>query len=163
MVLGCAARGMVWLSRKKVAMAETRPESTELPVVHVAAGIIRSGSKIFATARGYGDWQGWWEFPGGKIEPGETAQEALVRELHEELAVAVTVGEYAGLIEYDYPTFHLHMDCYWAELKPGEHPKLLEHEAARWLEIGELDSVKWLPADVEFIRELQSRGFGDAR
>ncbi len=115
--------------------------------VKVAAAVIRNQNRIFATQRGYGEYKDNWEFPGGKIEAGETAQEALVREIHEELAMEIEVGDLIGIIEYDYPAFHLSMDCFWCRIKNGE-PVLLEHEAARWLDAGSLDSVGWLPADL---------------
>ena len=113
--------------------------------------VIRDGDKIFATARGYGEFKGWWEFPGGKIEKGETPQQALVREIKEELAATIEVGELIDTIEYDYPTFHLSMDCFWAKLVEGELI-LKEAEAARWLSKDELFSVNWLPADKNLIQ-----------
>ena len=118
--------------------------------IKVVAAVIRDNEKIFATARGYGEFKGWWEFPGGKIEDGETPQEALAREIKEELATDISVGEYIHTIEYDYPTFHLSMDCYWSSIKSGELT-LLEAEDAKWLTMDTLRSVKWLPADLELI------------
>ena len=118
--------------------------------VKVVAAVIRDNEKIFATARGYGEFKGWWEFPGGKIEDGETPQEALAREIKEELATDISVGEYIHTIEYDYPTFHLSMDCYWCSIKSGELT-LLEAEDAKWLTMDTLRSVEWLPADLELI------------
>ncbi len=118
--------------------------------IKVVAAVIRDNEKIFATARGYGEFKGWWEFPGGKIEGGETPQEALVREIEEELATEIAVGNYIHTIEYDYPTFHLSMDCYWCSIKSGELT-LLEAEDAKWLSKETLRSVKWLPADLELI------------
>ena len=109
---------------------------------------------IFATQRGYGDFKGGWEFPGGKIEEGETPQEALKREIMEELETEITVGELIDTIEYDYPTFHLSMDCFWAEIVSGDLV-LKEHEAARWLTKAELDSVEWLPADITLIDKIK--------
>lgn len=121
----------------------------------VAAIIVDDAGRIFATQRGYGDWKDWWEFPGGKIEPGEQPQEALKREIREELDAAIEVGELLRTIEYDYPQFHLTMHCYRCSLADG-HLTLLEHEAAKWLRPDELDSVRWLPADEDLIRELSS-------
>ena len=112
--------------------------------------MIRDGDRIFATARGYGEYKGWWEFPGGKIEVGETPEEALVREIHEELDTEIRVGELIDTIEYDYPTFHLSMDCFWVEVVAG---RLVLKEAAdaRWLTRETLESVQWLPADQTII------------
>lgn len=136
----------------------------------VAAIIIRSASagtvgddRLFATQRGYGDWKDWWEFPGGKIEPGETPEEALKREIREELATEIEVGNLLTTVEYDYPKnvmsgaqgFHLTMHCYLCSVVSGDL-SLLEHEDARWLSKEELDSVQWLPADVEVIRKITS-------
>ena len=121
----------------------------------VADIIVDDAGRIFATQRGYGDWKDWWEFPGGKIEPGEQPQEALEREIREELDAAIEVGELLRTIEYDYPQFHLTMHCYRCSLADG-HLTLLEHEAAKWLRPDELDSVRWLPADEDLIRELSS-------
>lgn len=121
--------------------------------IHVAAAIIIKDEKFFATQRGYGEWKDWWEFPGGKIEPAETPQVALMREIHEELATDIEVGKKLCTVEYDYPKFHLIMHCYLCSIKSGE-PTLLEHEAARWLAMDELNSVQWLPADVEVIKKI---------
>lgn len=121
-----------------------------MKTVRVVAAVIRDGDRIFATARGYGEYKGWWEFPGGKIEAGETPEEALVREIHEELDTEIRVGELIDTIEYDYPTFHLSMDCFWAEVVTG---RLVLKEAAdaRWLTRKTLESVQWLPADQTII------------
>ena len=119
----------------------------------VAAIIIRDG-KLFATQRGYGEWKDWWEFPGGKIEPGETPEAALKREIREELATDIEVGDWLTTVEHDYPKFHLTMHCYLCSIISGQL-SLLEHEAARWLTKDELNSVKWLPADVEVLNALQ--------
>ena len=116
---------------------------------------IKEKNKIFATARGYGDLKGGWEFPGGKVEAGETPQEALKREIMEELDTEISVGELIDTIEYDYPTFHLSMDCFWAEVVAG-NLELKEAEAAKWLTKDQLDSVAWLPADVTLIDKIRS-------
>ena len=115
--------------------------------------VIKNENKIFATARGYVEFKGQWEFPGGKIEAGETPQEALVREIKEELETTIQVGDLIDTIEYDYPTFHLSMDCYWCDVVEGEL-KLLEAESARWLSKEELYDVKWLPADILLIEKI---------
>jgi len=124
--------------------------------IEVVAAIIRKGDKIFATQRGYGEWKDWWEFPGGKMEVGETPVEALVREIREELSAEINVGELLTTVEYDYPKFHLTMHCYLCSLI-GEALHLNEHEAAKWLAKEDLDSVKWLPADLELIQTIKSR------
>lgn len=123
------------------------------PIEVVAAIIIKDGM-LFATQRGYGEWKDWWEFPGGKIEAGEAPKDALKREIREELATEIEVGDLLTTIEYDYPKFHLTMHCYLCSIICGQL-SLLEHEDACWLEISELDSVKWLPADVEVVRDLK--------
>ncbi len=126
--------------------------------IEVVAAVIRQGGRIFATQRGYGEWKDWWEFPGGKIEAGETAEAALKREIREELSTEVSVDEYLCTLEYDYPTFHLTMHCYFCSLLT-EALHLNEHEAARWLSRDELDSVRWLPADVQLIESMMKNGF----
>lgn len=130
-----------------------------MKTVHVVAAIIKDTNEkresiIFATQRGYGDFKDGWEFPGGKIEEGESPQEALRREIKEELNTEINVGELIDTIEYDYPTFHLSMDCFWAEIVSGDLV-LREHEAAKWLTKEELDSVEWLPADITLIEEVK--------
>lgn len=131
-----------------------------MKTIRVVAAVIRAVNKkgqtvIFATQRGYGDLKGGWEFPGGKIEDGETPQEALAREIKEELEVEIKVGNLIDTVEYDYPTFRLSMDCFWAELVSGDLV-LKEHEAAKWLTKEELDSVEWLPADVELVEKIKN-------
>lgn len=129
-----------------------------MKTIKVVAAIICNDmerkSKIFATARGYGDLKGGWEFPGGKVEPGETPQQALKREIMEELSTEIKVGELIDTIEYDYPTFHLSMDCFWAEVIVGQL-ELKEAEAAKWLTKDQLESVAWLPADITLIDKIR--------
>lgn len=125
-----------------------------MKTVRVVAAVIRDNDKIFATARGYGELKGGWEFPGGKIEEGETPQVALKREIMEELETEISVGELIDTIEYDYPTFHLSMDCFWCEIISGDLV-LKEAEDAKWLTKDELDSVPWLPADITLIEKIR--------
>lgn len=121
-----------------------------MKTIEVVAAIIRKGDRVFATQRGYGEWKDWWEFPGGKMEAGETPKEALVREIKEELDADISIGRLLDTIEWDYPTFHLTMHCYMCSLlKDALH--LNEHEAARWLPANELRSVNWLPADEQLL------------
>lgn len=132
-----------------------------MKTVRVVAAIIKAENEkgeptIFATQRGYGEFKDGWEFPGGKIEEGETPKEALKREIREELETEIAVGELLDTLEYDYPAFHLSMDCFWAEIVSG-NLILKEHEAARWLSKEELDSVEWLPADISLIEKIRSK------
>lgn len=129
-----------------------------MKTVRVVAAVIKSTNEnkepiIFATQRGYGDFKGGWEFPGGKIEEGETSEQALKREIMEELDTEISVGELIDTIEYDYPQFHLSMDCFWCKIVSG-NLVLKEHEAARWLTKKQLNDVKWLPADVTLIEKI---------
>ena len=121
-----------------------------MKTIRVVAAVICDGDRIFATERGYGEFKGKWEFPGGKIEAGETPEEALRREIREELAIEMSVGELIETVEYDYPSFHLSMDCFRCEYDSGELV-LREASAAKWLAKDELDSVDWLPADRDFV------------
>ena len=125
-----------------------------MKTIRVTAAVIRKGDRVFATARGYGDYKGGWEFPGGKIEPGETPREALAREIREELDTDILVGDLIETIEYDYPSFHLSMDCFWCSIRSGSLT-LREAEAARWLTADSLDSVNWLPADRSLIGKIR--------
>lgn len=131
-----------------------------MKTVKVVAAVIKAVNEngetiIFATQRGYGDFKGGWEFPGGKIESGETPQEALKREIIEELDTEVSVGELMDTVEYDYPQFHLSMDCFWCQIVRG-NLVLKEHEAARWLTKDELNNVEWLPADITLIEKIRN-------
>ena len=126
----------------------------------VAAIICDDNNRVFATQRGYGDYKDWWEFPGGKMEAGETPEEALRREIMEELTTAISVDEFLCTVEYPYPDFHLTMHCYWCHVESGLL-ELKEHEAAKWLAKDEMESVEWLPADwqiIELIKECLSKG-----
>ena len=126
-----------------------------MKTIRVVAAVIRDKDRIFATQRGYGEYKDGWEFPGGKIEEGETPEQALKREIMEELDTEITVGELIDTIEYDYPNFHLSMDCFWCELVSGDLT-LKEHEAAKWLDKNTLESVSWLPADITLIDKIKA-------
>ncbi len=123
--------------------------------VKVVAAVIKKDGKVFATERGYGEFKDMWEFPGGKVEEGEESRDALIREIKEELDTTVSVGDYIDTIEYDYPTFHLSMECYWCSIVEGSLV-LLEHESAKWLEKDSLYSVEWLPADLTIIEKVKA-------
>lgn len=125
-----------------------------MKTVHVVAALIVHDGRIFATQRGYGEWKGYWEYPGGKVEPGETPQEALVREIREELATEIEVERHVTTVEWDYPAFHLRMRCYLCSVVSGTLT-LLEHEAAAWLDRGHLRSVNWLPADEGILDQIE--------
>jgi len=126
-----------------------------MKTIKVVAAVIQDKSKYFSTQRGYGEYKGGWEFPGGKIETGETDEAALIREIKEELKVDISTEKYLGTIEYDYPSFHLSMACYVCRIISGQIT-LVEHSAAEWLTVDELDTVSWLPADVEVVRMLKN-------
>lgn len=127
-----------------------------MKTIYVVAAVIRDGNKIFATQRGYGPYKDGWEFPGGKIEPGETPQAALQREIREELETVIEVEDFIETVEYDYPEFHLTMECFWAKVSEGSLV-LKEHEAARWLAADELDMVDWLPADRAILERVKEK------
>ena len=122
--------------------------------IHVVAALIRRDDEVFATQRGYGNYKDWWEFPGGKIEIGESPEQALIREIREELTVDISIMGFLTTVEYDYPEFHLSMSCYWCSVKKGQLT-LLEHEASKWLPLSDLRQVNWLPADVLVIEEIE--------
>ena len=124
-----------------------------MKTINVVAAVIMKEGKVFATQRGYGEFKDGWEFPGGKVEAGESPEEALRREIREELEVEINVGDLIDTIEYDYPAFHLSMKCYACTIAGGS-PHLLEHEASRWLSADQLDSVSWLPADITLIPKI---------
>lgn len=126
-----------------------------MKTINVVAALIVHNGRIFATQRGYGEWKGWWEFPGGKVEQNETPEDALVREIQEELATEIRVESFVSTIEWDYPTFHLSMRCYLCSVVSGSLT-LLEHEAAAWLDREHLRSMQWLPADEAIISEIET-------
>lgn len=125
-----------------------------MKTIEVVAAVIKDGDKVFSTQRGYGDFKGGWEFPGGKMEAEETPQQALIREIKEELDTVIEVGELIETVEYDYPTFHLTMHCFWCTVLSGDLV-LKEHEAAQWLTKDELDDVDWLPADKGLVEKIR--------
>ena len=127
---------------------------SEKKTVKVVAAIIRDGNHILATQRGYGEQKDGWEFPGGKVESNETPEAAIVREIREELNADIEVTGFLTTVEHDYPNFHLSMDCFWARLAEGTEMKLLEHEAAKWLSIENINSVDWLPADIKVVEAI---------
>ena len=127
---------------------------SEKKTVKVVAAIIRDGNRILATQRGYGEQKDGWEFPGGKVESNETPEAAIVREIREELNADIEVTGFLTTVEHDYPTFHLSMDCFWARFAEGSEMKLLEHEAAKWLSIENINSVDWLPADIKVVEAI---------
>ena len=127
-----------------------------MKTIRVVAAVIYADGKVFATQRGYGEFKGGWEFPGGKIEEGETPENALKREISEELETEIAVGELIETIEYDYPEFHLSMNCFWCDVVRG-NLVLKEHESARWLDKESLYSVEWLPADVALIEKIRMK------
>lgn len=127
-----------------------------MKTIKVVAAIIRKGGSVFATQRGYGDYKDWWEFPGGKVEAGETPEAALVREIKEELDTDIAVERFLTTVEHDYLEFHLSMDCYWCSVLSGKLT-LLEHEAAKWLPVDDLWQVKWLPADVKVVEAIENQ------
>ena len=125
-----------------------------MKTINVVAAIICQDDQVFATQRGYGAYKDWWEFPGGKIEEGETPEEAIVREIREELDTEIVVEGFLATVDYDYPDFHLTMDCFWSRIKEGKL-RLLEHEAAKWLPLDNLRQVNWLPADVMVVDAIE--------
>ncbi|SEF85347.1 8-oxo-dGTP diphosphatase [Eubacterium ruminantium] len=147
-----------WISDNKIEVGKTvwiKDDKSIIKAINVVAAVIRHGNKIFATQRGYGDFKDMWEFPGGKIEPGEDPRSALVREIKEELDTEIEVGDLIKTVETDYPAFHITMHVYWCDIVKGELT-LLEHEAAKWVEINDKlpYAVDWLPADLEVVQEL---------
>ena len=151
--------GILLYVRSFCAAEEYYAGGSRMKSIQVVAAIIKSVKEngeimVFATQRGYGEYKDWWEFPGGKIESGETPEQALIREIHEELAASISVERCLTTVEYDYPAFHLSMDCFWCSLAGG-HLTLLEHEAARWLPLCSLRQVNWLPADLLVIEAIE--------
>lgn len=127
-----------------------------MKTIEVSAAVIIKEGKLFATQRGYGEYKGWWEFPGGKLEEGETREQALIRELKEEMEVDIKVNDFIKTVEYDYPAFHLIMHCFMCEIISGT-PKLLVHDSAIFVDKDEIDTLKWLPADKEILDVVKSK------
>ena len=125
-----------------------------MKVVNVVAAVIKHDGCVFISQRGYGEYKGFWEFPGGKIELGETNEAALIREIKEELDIDIAVGDLIDVIEYDYPDFHLSMTCYWCEIINGDI-KLLEHQDAKWVDKNNIEIVNWLPADITILDKIK--------
>ena len=147
------------MNNANITKNDSKTQTTPLKQIHVSAAVIlrttADGTKqIFATQRGYGEWKDWWEFPGGKIEAGESAEQAIVREIKEELATEIKTERKLCTVEYDYPAFHLKMECFLCSVVSGKLT-LLEHENAAWLSAEKLESVKWLPADVEVLGKVR--------
>mgnify|MGYP002627474367 CR=1 FL=1 len=128
-----------------------------MKTIEVVAAIIRQDDKILATQRGYGDYRGWWEFPGGKVEPGETGEQAIRREIHEELGALIEVDRFVITVDWDYEKFHLTMHCYLSHVAQG-HLQLIEHMSARWVDAQDIDTVDWLPADELVVKALKEQG-----
>lgn len=133
-----------------------------METIHVVAAIIEKSGHVLATQRGYGEFKGGWEFPGGKVEPAETEEDAIVREIREELDARIVVHRHLCTVDYDYETFHLHMSCYLCSLA-SDHIDLLEHTQARWLDATSIDSVEWLPADISVLDILKREVFSSAQ
>lgn len=150
MVVQCGT----FFNRDKRETKNLRPGFLNMKTIEVVAAIITHNGRVFATQRGYGEFRDGWEFPGGKMEPGETPPQALVREIREELDTEIAVGDLVETVEYDYPKFHLTMHCFLCTIQSGDLV-LKEHEAARWLTREELDDVDWLPADVKVVEKLK--------
>lgn len=144
----------MWSAKKVVTLCHGYQPEYMIQIEVVAAIIHDEAGRIFATQRGYGDFKDGWEFPGGKMEPGETPEESLKREIWEELETKITVERLFKTVEWDYPKFHLTMHCFWCHVESGALT-LKEHEAARWLTKEQLDSVDWLPADLEVVKDIK--------
>ena len=143
----------IWLVCPRDQESLSLQNNQQMKIIEVVAAIIHRDGRILATQRGYGEYKGWWEFPGGKIEPGETEEQAIVREIREELNVGICVERKVCTVEYDYPAFHLRMHCFWCSIVEGEL-ELKEHQSARWLAKEEWRCVEWLPADVLVVERI---------